>query len=885
MKTITLDSTKQPETENHSTQISFLKCPIDLLEEQNHTNLIPLEINDADNELTSKEKNFVEREQHLLAVANSVQDGIVSADNYGNIIFWNEGARKIFGYEEQEVVGQPLSIIMPEKYREAHKKGMRRYLQTGEKRVIGQVVELEGLRKDGSEFPLELSIGVWETEYGKYFTAIIRDNTEHLQSVNALRHSQSALDATLDGVFIFSPETLKFFYVNEGAIKQVGYTREELLQMTPIDIKPKFTDELFRRTIAPMIAGEKDTELFTTVHRHKNGTDIPVEIILQSVLNKAGERMFVGVARDITEREQAGKALRESENKLRILLDSMSEGLLQVDHNERIEYVNDRFCQMLGYKRQELIGKSTFEFLYDDEDVKTFYETRIARRKGVSWYYELKLKKKSGNPLYVIVGGAQLTNGDGKVTGTMGVFTDISARKRAEDQLLYNAFHDGLTGLANRTLFMDHLRMTIERSRSRHSNQFAILFLDFDRFKLVNDSLGHAVGDELLKQIARRLEFSTRTGDLTARLGGDEFVILLNELSDPGEAIFVAERVISELKPSFNLNGREVFISASIGIALSNTGYRRSEDMIRDADIAMYRAKSSGKAQFQVFDRKMHEQISNQLALETEMRRALENQEFEIHYQPIFNLKDESLKGFEALVRWRHPQRGLVPPLDFIPLAEENGLILPLGAWILNESCRQMNYWQKQNPLLEHLTISVNLSAKQFSQTDLAEQILETLEETGLKPACLRLEITESELMENQDAAKKMMNRLHALGVGWSLDDFGTGYSSLGYLSCLPVNFLKIDRSFIGQMTESKEKYEIVHTIIKLAESLNMKVIAEGIESIEQLASLNRLRCKFGQGYYFCKPLKASDVEEKILKDFTAPYLNQSGDFTMQLTL
>lgn len=856
------------------------------MEEQNHKNLSqpPLKIYEFET-VKSMDKGVVDGEQHLLAVANSVQDAIVSADNRGNIIFWNEGARKNFGYEEQEVLGQSLSLIMPERYRRLHNEGMRRHLQTGEKSVIGHTVELHGLRKDGTEFPIELSLGVWDTQNGKYFTGIMRDITERLQSENALRRSQSALDATLDGVFMFSTETLKFFYVNEGAVKQVGYNREELLQMTPVDIKPLFNEKKFRQTIAPMIAGEIDTLFFTTIHRHKDGADIPVEIILQNILSKDGEKMFVAMARDITEREQAGKALRESENKLRVILDSMSEGLLQVDCNERIEFVNDRFCQMLGYKRQEILGRSTFEFLFNEEDFETIYNTRIAHRKGVSWYYELKLKKKSGSPLDVIVGGAQLTDDDGKVTGTMGVFTDISARKRAEDQLLYNAFHDGLTGLANRALFMDHLRLTIERSRRRQTNKFAVLFLDLDRFKIVNDSLGHAAGDELLKQIARRLESSTRTGDLIARLGGDEFVILLNELADVGESLIVAERVLDELKTAFDLGGRKIFISASIGIALSSAGYRRSEDMLRDADIAMYRAKANGKAQYQIFDRQMHEQAARRLTLETEMRYALEHEEFEIHYQPIINLGNETLKGFEALVRWRHPQRGLISPIEFIPMAEENGLILPLGAWILQESCRQMTFWNKQNPALEHLTISINLSTKQFSQSDLAEQIITTLEATGLNPACLRLEITESELMENQETAKKMMNCLHELGVGWSLDDFGTGYSSLSYLHYLPVNFLKIDRSFVSQMMESKEKYEIVRTIIKLAESLNMNVIAEGIENIEQLENIKKLGCEIGQGYYFFKPLMVGDIEKILLKNYLTPDVYQNEDSKILITV
>jgi len=560
---------------------------------------------------------------------------------------------------------------------------------------------------------------------------------------------------------------------------------------------------------------------------------------------------------------------RKSEAKLRTLIASMNEGLTHVDNNEVIEFANARLCEMTGYRREEMVGRTTFDLLFDEEGRQIVTRENEQRKKGISNQYEARIKKKSGEMMWVLISGAPVTNEAGEVTGTLGMFMDISERKRAEEQLLHDAFHDGLTGLANRALFMDHLRMTIERCKSRNSNHYAVLFLDYDRFKVVNDSLGHAEGDELLKQIARRLELWTRTGDLVARLGGDEFVILLTEMLEPDDAMQVAERIQEDLKEPFDLNGRELFISASIGIALSIDGARTADEMLRDADIAMYRAKSTGRARHQVFTEAMRIQATTRLQLETELRHALEHNEFEIYYQPILNLETQAIKGFEALVRWKHPERGFISPEEFIPTAEESGLILPLGRWILRESCRQLRTWQESMPRAESLVISVNLSAKQFLQSDLAEQVLEALESSGLPSRCLKLEITESYLIENSERAVTVMNRLRDIGVELSLDDFGTGYSSLSYLHRLPVNSLKIDRSFVSQMAESEEHSEIVRTIVRLAQNLKMEVIAEGIETAEQLDQLNELNCGFGQGYLFARPMDANMAEAFISENNT----------------
>ena len=790
------------------------------------------------------------------------------------IIDVNDRACEEYGVTRDELIGQSL------KERTENIARGERYL--AEMLRTGQTSSYESVhyRENGERVLFMISASEIEYEGRPAILVIARDITERQRVKDELERNFSLLnstfDATADGILAV------------GLNNEVIATNSRFLDMWDVphkDGEPLMTSSEISEKVLSLL--KDPTELRELMERSRENPDEVNMSTLELADGRIVERCTqpqrcdgrtVGRVlsfRDITSQKNTEVTLRENEARLKTLLDNMSEGLLQVDENDNIVYMNDSICGMTGYSHDELMGTRWTRLLTDDgeEFVRDINERR---RSGKSDRYELRIRKKNEEIIWVIIGGAPVVDADGKIIGSMGVFTDITERKRAEEQLLHDAFHDGLTGLANRTLFMDHLRMAIER-KDRHEKPFAVLYLDFDRFKVVNDSLGHAEGDKLLQYIARRLENCTRAGDLVARLGGDEFVILLNELDGSDEAIAIAERIQADLKTAFDVGGREIFTSTSIGITLSTSGHTTADDMLRDADIAMYSAKSQGKAQYAIFDQAMHKHASRRLQIETEMRLGIDHGEFEVFYQPIMDLSCRGLMGFEALLRWRHPERGLVPPDEFIPVAEENGMIKRLGQMVVEESCRQLRKWQRELPGADALTVSVNLSSKEFLQLDLVEKISEVLRRTRLAPRSLKLEITESHIMENSELAVAIMSRLRSIGIDICLDDFGTGYSSLSYLHKLPVSYLKIDRSFVGRMLQNEENREIVHTIVRLAQNLRMNVIAEGIENKEQLRELNSLSCEYGQGYLFAKPLTAAQAKRFITDHvLDAPVLDET---------
>jgi len=448
---------------------------------------------------------------------------------------------------------------------------------------------------------------------------------------------------------------------------------------------------------------------------------------------------------------------------------------------------------------------------------------------------------------------------------------EMERRITAEERLVHEALHDPLTILPNRRLFINRLEHAIEWNKRHPDELFALIYLDFDRFKVVNDSLGHTVGDQLLIELARRLKSCTRTVDTVARMGGDEFAILLETVGSEEVVGKAIKRIQESLVAPFEVHGNSIIMTASIGVVMNLHPYEQIGDIIRDADIAMYSAKVGGKNNYKVFDVAMRDQADNILKLESGLRHALQHKEFRIHYQPIFSLKSQRLIGFEALLRWKHPERGLVYPADFMKIAEESGLIVSIGQWVLQEACHQMKQWQMQFDIKPSLTISVNLSSRQFAQPNLTNQIEEVLRQTDLSAESLVLEITETTLIDEIELAVAKIEQLHILGVGIEIDDFGSGYSAMGYLRNLPVNILKIDRSFISTLGVTKSGGPIIQAMIAMANSLDIKVIAEGIETEDQLNNLRVLKCDYGQGFLFNKALESHAAQEMIKKTFLKP--------------
>ena len=818
---------------------------------------------------------LIESEARYRTVLDAAFDAIVTITPDGIVRWFNRGAERIFGYRTDEVIGQPVTLLMPERYRDLCVAGLHRYLRTGEARVVGGTTELVGLRKDGSEFPIEMFLGETHEHGERLFTGMIRDVTERQRIEDALREARDRFRGIFEnapiGVAMVTLEG-RYLQVNHSLCSILGYSEEELQALTwqeithPDDLA---ASKAFARRI---VAGEFPRYHLEKRFLHADGHTVWASLSVSLVRDAEGEPLyFVSQIQDVTERKEVERIIVESEERFRSLVQYSSDIITILDADGTIRYASPAVEKVMGYRSEEQIGTNAFGTVHpDDRDRALDNFAEVLKSPGLHPPLEFRVPHKDGSWRYL----EHIVNNlldDPAVRGVVINSRDITERKAMQKQLHHQAFHDPLTGLPNRALFMDRLEHALARA-NRRGSKIAVLFMDLDNFKVINDSLGHKAGDQLLIAVAERLKAPLRPEDTVARLGGDEFTILVEDISSVGDVARIAERLAEKLRPPFALGEQEVFATISTGIALNSPAREQPADLLRHADLAMYRAKHRGKARYEVFEPGMDAMAVERLILETGLRRALVRQQFRVYYQPIVALENDRIAGVEALLRWEHPQRGLLLPEEFISIAEETGLIVRIGQWVLREAGKQARIWQERFPDSPRLTISVNLSTREFFHPKL---VAEVLNESEIDPANLQLEITEGALTTNGTySTDHTLRNLKRMGVQLAIDDFGLGYSSLSYLKRFPVDFLKIDRSFIAGLGGapsgvSTKDTEIVKAMIELTHALGLKVIAEGVENAEQLARLRQMKCDLAQGNYFSEPLPSEALAVNLEQNLT----------------
>ncbi len=669
------------------------------------------------------------------------------------------------------------------------------------------------------------------------------------QSNIRLRELEKALATMQVGVTI-TDTNRHILYVNPAEARMHGYEPAELLGEDVRIFAPKpLLKPMAREELKHISSWRRES-----VNIRKDGSVFPVEMLSDVVLGTDGEPVaVVSICQDITDRKRVEAALRESEERFALAMRGANDGLWDWDLEASWIFYSDRWKSMIGFTRRD-IGSDPEEWFnrVHPEDMERLEADIEAHLTGRTSHFENehRILCADGTYHWMLSRGMAVFDESNQAYRMAGSMTDITERK----------VYDPLTHLPNRALFQDRLNSALARARRWTDSFFAVLYIDLDRFKVINDSVGHIVGDHLLVEVARVLEAGVRIGDTVARLGGDEFAILLEQIHDVEEAIGVIRRIEERFTQPFQIDGQDIFTSMSVGIALSTTGYSQAADIMRDADTAMYRAKSQGRARYQIFDAEMRTLVQERMRIEVELRHGLERGELVVHYQPIIAADSGRITAFEALVRWNHPERGLLLPGEFIHVAEDTGIIIPLGEFVLDEACRQLRQWHHDYPDMMPFSVSVNVSPRQFHQSDLVAQVQEILDRHDLQPEYLELEITESVFIADRERACDIIRHLRELGVRVCIDDFGTGYSSLSYLQHFPVNTLKIDRSFTRTLGREAKSMEMVRAIINMARELGLNVIAEGVENDTEFDCLKNLACRYMQGFSFSRPVPADDA-------------------------
>jgi diguanylate cyclase (GGDEF)-like protein/PAS domain S-box-containing protein len=842
-------------------------------------------------------KQTLTQPSHYQSLFDSATFSIVETDLSGRIVDCNPALARMLLAHQDEFRACKILNFMPTKW---HDKETSTSVAVIENGVIDEY-EVELRKSDGTVFPVAIRKWLQTDQQGRAqgIWMLVREITDKKKNddvvyqrailllENQIRY-QSLLASVPIGVLTFD-KTGRIDSVNPSVEELLGYTSLEMVgkkledfvispsgHPLPIMVRQTHTgvakcrdNRILPAQITFSELRTKGQVLYTCFVR-----DITVDVQMRETLQRAHEELEARVRQETAEIARLSDALQAeisertwAQEQFRIAVESAPNGLLIIDQEGNIALVNTHIERLFGYSRDELMGRPVEILLPERFRKQPGQEDGLFASPNEIWMgqsRELYGLRKGDIEFPVEIGLNPINTPKGK--GVLVAIVDITERKRIESELKRTAFHDTLTGLPNRTLFLDNL-LRLNASAKRHGHHpFALLFLDLDRFKVINDTLGHTAGDKLLIEMSHRLVECTREEDTVARLGGDEFAILLEQIRGPEDAVRVAKRALERLADPLMLDDTEVSVCASIGIALSLTGEKTPEDLLRDADMAMYQAKTR-RSGYQIFDAKMHARALERMHLEMDMKRAIERKQIHVHYQPIVSLENGKLVGFEALARWQHNGRGAVSPSDFIPLAEETGLVGPLSSWIFREACSQMRNWQMRFPLNGNCFISVNVSSKQVSQGGLVDELDEVLHETGLDPQYLRLEITESALVENARVAAHTLSQLRKRRIKLCLDDFGKGFSSLNYLHRFPIDVLKIDRSFVRRLGAAlanehgkRRPYEIIRTIVALAQILGLQVVAEGVEVTQQLNVLKEIGCHFGQGFLFAPALEATEA-------------------------
>lgn len=812
-------------------------------------------------------------EQMLELITRKSLDAFIVSDTSNTVIVWSSYAETLFGWTAEEAIGAPLtSLIIPPDHRRAHEEGIKRFLQTGTLKNVNTRLELFGVHKDGRSLPLEMTVIPVELDGQTLFTSSIRDNAERHRQKQLLQQQAALLQLSRDAIVVTNlDDSIEFW--SSGAAAMFQYSADEAIGRSYhalLGAGDALTPE--RRAALLQTAGHWESEMLCQ-RRDKSPVPVLSRYALEQGRDGNPSRILIS-STDISLRKemQLQEALLvESEERFQSLFEQHPDGVIHFDSSLCLTSANPAFVAMSGYSRAEVLSIDR-PYPIASDNMPSLVAAIKAALGGAPQTLDTMLLRKNGSRLDIsLVLVPNVANG--KIIGAYGLVKDNSVHKNHERQIHHMATHDALTGLPNRYFLEDRLRHAIEQAR-RATTMVGVLFLDLNRFKIINDSLGHDKGDSLLGVVAERLQGAVREADTVARIGGDEFVVVLENIQDPNHVRNVAMHILESIAKPVHVAGHRLSVTTSIGMSFYPDGGSDPATLLKQADLAMYEAKAAGHGVYREYHAGMGARAASRLLDETALRGAIENDDLVLHYQPRVSLENGTIVSIEALVRWNHPAQGLVLPDDFVPMAEEMGIIDTLGVWVVEHACKQLAVWYREQP---GISLSINISAHQLQSPQLYEALLQALSDALFPPEALELELTESAFMHDLEAARAMLTKIADLGLKLAVDDFGTGYSSLSLLKALPLDSLKIDQSFMEGLPEGGSNATIVAATIGMAQKIGLKVVAEGVTTIEQLRFLAQHQCDQVQGYLFGQPCPAAEFSAYLRAYRTAPVIRFAG--------